>query len=551
MILVWSIPVGVLLGSALVIILINRGHPNIGVSWLAAILAALIVWGWTVSLYWQTDLRSEAVTGQITAFSSGRSPGSEEVSLSGESSAVPVFILDRVSYPYMLAVSALLVILLLTAPSYMEVQTAPRLWFFYLLIETIGYLSVSAYDLTFVIYGWVIFDGVDLLTRYIQTRPGRISRGYVIAIAVRFAGTILAASSLAYSNADPNLSDGMFISARAGIFLVLACGLRMGILPITQPYSEMSSSRVGLGTMLRLVSVLTVMPVLSRISMAAVAPNLGIILSLTGGFASLVGAVGWLLSENAFTGNTYFAMAICGMAFVSSLKGNQASLTAWGVSLALTCASLSLYQIRNVFMNILASLIIICFSGMPFTPNAVGWNGLVSPPYSPKDLLFIIVMLLLIAGAFNHILRTAEKKFSDLEPWMRSVYPLGFLAAAGTHFFIGMFCFEEMFSTGVIPASVPAFAGGAMLAAFLHWMPERIRTQNMLAWAREGVSLFWRLMQRLLDMNWLIGIGRTVMRFTARLVYSVTLILENNGGLIWEFLFLAFLVAAAFSGGLR
>ena len=201
-------------------------------------------------------------------------------------------------------------------------------------------------------------------------------------------------------------------------------------------------------------------------------------------------------------------------------------------------------------MNILASLLIICFSGMPYTPNAVGWNGLVSPPYSLKDLLFIIVMLLLIAGAFNHILRTAEKKFSDLEPWMRSVYPLGFLAAVGTHCFIGMFCFDEMFSRGVLPASVPAFAGGLMLAAFLHWMPERIRTQNMLAWTRESVSLFWRLMQKLLDMNWLISLGRMIMRSASYIVSVMTLVLENNGGLIWEFLLLAFLVAAAFSGGL-
>ena len=547
MMLFWSIPVGVLLGSAILIVLINRGHPNIGVSWFAAILAALIVWGWTVSLYWQADLKAENVTGQITALSADLSPGSEGISSSGDILSVSGFVLDRVSYPYMLAASALLVVLLLTAPSYMEPQTAPRLWFFYLLIETIGYLSVSAKNLTFVIYGWVIFDGIDLLTRYLQ---GKISRGYVTAIAVRFVGTILAASSLAFSSADPGLSGGMFISNRAGIFLMLACGLRMGILPISQPYSEVSSSRVGLGTMLRLVSVLTVMPVLSRIPMGSVDPNLAIILSITGGFASLVGSVGWLLSENAFTGNTYFALAICGMAFVSSLNGDQAALTVWGVSLALTCASLSLYQIHNIFMNILASLLIICFSGMPYTPNAVGWNGLVSPPYSIKDLLFIIVMLLLIAGAFNHILRTAEKKFSDLEPWMRSVYPLGFLAAVGTHCFIGMFCFDKMFSPGVIPASVPAFAGGLMLAAFLHWMPERIRTQNMLAWTREGVSLFWRLMQRLLDMNWLIRLGGTIMRSASRIVSAITLILENNGGLIWEFLLLAFLVAAAFSGGL-
>ena len=94
MMLFWSIPVGVLLGSALLIVLINRGHPNIGVSWLVSILAALIVWGWTVSLYWQADLRSESVTDQIAEFSPDRSSEIQDFSLSENESGAPAFILD-------------------------------------------------------------------------------------------------------------------------------------------------------------------------------------------------------------------------------------------------------------------------------------------------------------------------------------------------------------------------------------------------------------------------------------------------------------------------
>ena len=387
------------------------------------------------------------------------------------------------------------------------------------------------------------------MTQYLQTRPGRISRGYVTAVGIRFVGTILAAASFAYSSADQGTGGRMFISERAGLSLMLACALRMGILPISQPYSEMSESRVGLGTMLRIVSVLTVMPVLNRIPPAAVSPSLAIVLGIVGGLASLIGAVGWLLSDNLFTGNTYFVMAVSGMAFVSSLTGMQDSLTVWGISIVLVCAPLSLYRIHNLFLNLLVSLLVISFSGLPYTPNAVGWNGLVNPPYSIKDLMFIIVMMLLIAGAFLHIMKKEGRKFSELEPWMRSVYPLGFLAALGTHIFISLFCFDQKFSMGVIPASVIAFGGGGMLAAALHWMPERIRTQNLLAWVRESVAFFWQTMRRLLDMNWLFILGRVLMGFTDRLVSSVSGVLENNGGLIWEFLLLIFLIAAAFSGG--
>ena len=528
--LIWFIPVCILLGAALFIALINRGQTNIGAAWFAAIIAALFVWGWTISLYWRYDFRSGDISPaiQLTDASGPAESGS----------GIPVlqdtglnFVLDRISYPYMLAVSALLVILLLTAPSYMEPKTAPRLWFFYLLIEAIGYLTVSAHDVSFFIYGWVIFDGIDLVTQYLQARPGMIRRNFLIAVGIRFLGTILAAASIAYSSAVSDPSERIFITPAAGGFLLVACALRMGILPISQPYSDVSVSRVGLGTMLRLVSVLTVMPVLSRTPLLVMSLNMNTLLSLAGALASLTGAVGWLLSENASAGNTYAALTVSSMAFVCALSGEQASLIVWGVSLILTCAPLSLYQIHNPIMNILAGLLI--------TARA---------PYSVKDLLFILVVMIFMGGGFNHILRAKGRKFSDLEPWMRSVYPLGFVSALGTHVFISMICFDEPFNMGVIPASVCSFVGAVALAVFLNRLPERLRTQNLVAWGREGVSFFWRVMEKVLDMEWLLTAVRLTGRVIRVLIDRISAVLENNGGLVWELLLLALLLAAAFSG---
>ena len=113
---IWFIPVSVLLAASLVILLIRRGRSNIGAAWFAAVIAALIIWGWTVSLYWQAGMAgriadpgsepaAELVTG--TVFNSGIEGSPLTLLTSG-------LVLDAVSYPYMLAVSALLVVLLLT-----------------------------------------------------------------------------------------------------------------------------------------------------------------------------------------------------------------------------------------------------------------------------------------------------------------------------------------------------------------------------------------------------------------------------------------------------
>lgn len=540
--LIWSIPAGVLLVAALFIFLINRSRSNIGAAWFAAILAGLFVWGWTISLYFRPDVQIAAITDTVPVITAGA--GSIRI----EENAY--FVLDGISYPYMLAISALLLILLLTAPSFMDPQIAPRLWLLYLLIEFIGYLSVSANNVSFIIYGWVIFDAIDLAAQYIQVRPKQIRRGFLTAIGVRFVGTLMAAASLALSYSELGRNSGNFISLRAGAYLFTACALRIGIIPISQPYTEMSSSRVGLGTMLRLVSVLTVMPVLSRVPLGGLRPNLRFILGFASAAASLTGAVGWLLSENSFNGISYAALGICGIVFECALSGEQSVLILWGVSIALTCAPLSLYQIHNRFMNLLVFLVVLCFSGIPYTPNAAGWKGLISSSNLVQNIVFVLIVMILIAGALIHIFQKGERKFSELEPWMRSVYPIGFIIAIGTYVFISMTAFDTPFSMGVIPASAAALGGGIVLAFLVIYLPESSRTQNAAAWGRAGMTLFWRGMQNLMDMKWLISYIHWLSRIIESFLRMVSTVLENNGGLIWELLILALLIVIAFGGGL-
>lgn len=541
--LIWSVPVGVLLAAGVIILLVNRGNSNIGTAWFTAILAGVFVWGWTISLYFRPDITILPLSEVVSVYSG-------QIAAPGLSSGTNLFVLDGISYPYMAAISALLVVLLLTSASYIETQTAPRVWFFYLLIAAIGYLSVSANDVRFIIYGWVIFDVIDLAVQYIRTRPDSIPRSFLSAVGVRFVGTLLAASSLALSISESPSDFHAFISLNGGAYLFTACALRMGIMPVSQPYSEMSDSRAGLGTMLRLVSVLTVMPVMSRIPLSGLRPNLVVLLFIAGSFASLTGAVGWLLSGNSFSGITYAALAICGMTFICALRGDQEALIIWGISIALTCAPLAIHQVRNRFMNILAFMIVLCFSGLPYTPNAVGWFGLIHDPFMLQDVVFIIVMIFLIGGAFIHLFRSEGRKFSELEPWMRSVYPIGFVVAIATHVFIGVTGFRQPFSLGVIPGSVTAFLGAILLPLSIRFMPESRRTQNAAAWGQALISFFWNGMQRLMDMDWLIFIGRWCGRFVHKVFWSLSVVLENNGGLIWEFLLLLLLIAAVFGGGL-
>ena len=132
---------------------------------------------------------------------------------------------------------------------------------------------------------------------------------------------------------------------------------------------------------------------------------------------------------------------------------------------------------------------------------------------------------------------------------MRSVYPIGFIIAIGTYVFISTTAFDTPFSMGVIPASSAALGGGIFLALLVKYMPASSRTQNAAAWGRAGMTLFWRGMQNLMDMNWLIGYLRWFSKIFESFLRMVSTVLENNGGLIWELLILALLIVIAFGGG--
>ncbi len=541
----WLIPVSVLIGAALLIFTSRRSGAGIGSAWFIAVIAALAVWGWTLSLRWWAR---PLVSGEAAPYAYSVNFSHVQVSAESGTAALP-FTLDSTSWPYMQALSALLLILLTAAPSYLEAQIAPKTWGLFLLIEAIGYTAVSANGVRPLIYCWTIFDIIDFAAQYLQSRPGGFRKSTLTALGVRFIGTMLAAAALALSASDIELTGDNVVSPTGGIVLLVACALRMGILPITQPYAEMDDNRVGLGTMLRLVSLLTVMPILGRVPLVLLAPRTAVILSIAVGIASLVGALGWILSKDTRAGATYAALAISGMAFACTLRSQQHSLIVWGISIVLTCAPLSLYRVHNGIMDALAMLLIVCFSGLPYTPNAIGWFGLISEPYSGMDLLFTLVPMLIIAGAGIHILRTESRKFTDLEPWMRTMYPLGFIIAIGTHTFISMTNWDSFYSLGIPYASCISFFGGLLIAFLTALLPKRARSQNLLNWGEEGVKLFWRFMKQMLDMEWAVKIFAAFGRVLRRILAAFSDVLEHPGGQIWEFLLLALILTFAFAGG--
>lgn len=534
------VPAAVLAAGAFLLWLMNRGKTHVGSSWFTAILAAVFVWGWTLWQHWRPS----------SAFRIGQT-----ASPTGMDFPI-IFTLDSISWPYMMTLAALLLILLLTEPSRMDPKTAPRIWTLYLVIELVAYIAVTSDGVWPFIFCWMFFDIVDAISQYDQNGVHRPDAAFIISIAFRLTGTLLAATSLAMSALPTAQSaSGMiststeFISEAGGVVLLIACSLRLGLIPIHQPYAQMDEAHIGLGSMLRLASILTVLPILSRIPLALLAPQLAVFLSLFVGFAALVGASGWLLAKDIPSGSNYAVMAITGMAFACALRSQQHALIVWGISIVLTCMPIFLYQAHHKLVHILLLISLLLFSGLPYMPNAIGWFGLIIAPFSAMDLLFIIVPMLVMAGAFIHLHRQRGKKLTTVDPWMRSVYPLGFLFTIATHLLVCMLNWEYSYSLGIWQASTAAFAGALLIWLFVIQIGVDARAAGLAAWVQAGIELFWRITRRLLALDWLFSVLKQVYFLLRGIAYFITNILESRGGLIWELLILCVFAFLIFSTG--
>src|SRR5258706_4150316 len=91
------------------------------------------------------------------------------------------------------------------------------------------------------------------------------SQKVVIAFSTRAIGIGVLLWANIVSISSGNTFDFNSITPSAGLYLVVAAGLRLGVLPLHLPYSAESSLRRGFGTSLRLISAASSLVLLSHI----------------------------------------------------------------------------------------------------------------------------------------------------------------------------------------------------------------------------------------------------------------------------------------------
>lgn len=441
---------------------------------------------------------------------------------------------DGLTWPYALSLSALTLAVLLTAAVNPNVSDAFT-WAGTLALGGLGLLAVTADNPVTLLLVWSALDLTELLTQLRSVDGAANSEKVVIAFSTRALGIGLLIWANVVSVASGSSFDFVSMPAGAGLYLVAAVGLRMGVLPLHLPYSAESNLRRGLGTSLRLVSAASSLALLSHIPSASLSSPLAPFLLFLTIAAAIYGGWMWLRAPDELAGRPYWIISLAALSVASSLSGNSAGSVAWGCSLILLGGSLFLTSIQNQWLNRALLLGVFSVSTLPFSLTASAW--LTNPGFFFSFIA--IAQALMMAGYIRHALRPSGRDPFDLQPsWTRTIYPTGIGLLIFTQILLGLFGWIGARQVGAWLLAVVA----SLLTFGLSWATPRFRILNPVRahWAGPSSSqepspyaFLW-----------------SVYGFFSQISKTIITTLEGDSGLMWTLLFLVLFVSLMTQGGL-
>jgi hypothetical protein len=527
------LPIFLLILLALAVTVFYRFKASMGWTWLLAVSGLLVTWVFVLLSRWM----------ELTPI---RLPNWW---LEEEAAYQISFQVDSIAWTYAFSLVSILLVVVITASARNLLQGRPHNWALGMTITAAGLLAIYANDPLTLILAWTLIDLLELVFMFGGLSHPRFKQMAVLSFAARSIGTLVVIIAAFASRAEgvPLRLDQP--SPEVGLALLIAAGLRLGVLPLHLPFSRELPIRRGIGTILRLVAPASSLTLLARLPATAVPPDVAPYLLVFASLAAVYGGFMWLNARDELSGRPYWMIALAGMAVGSVIRSHPEASLAWGVSLLLPGSLLFLYSARSLKITFIPILAFLGLTGLPFMPAASGWQGLVIPPINIPDILYLIAYAAVAAGFLRHLLEPGEP-ISSFETWIRVVFPAGLSILLVSYFLTGIFGWEGSLTSGGVWVSLIAFALTLLMywaANFLHRAvakgDENQRWYTIiLSRIGSGLAVFFRL-------NWFYKLLWWISLLVQRLIQIITVILEGDGGLIWAMVLLAMLVISLQGGG--
>lgn len=526
------LPIGLLLIASLAIFVLSNIKPKYGTSWLIAAVAAIIAWLTISFLRLRLPTRLPILT--------WRGPSTH---LWGEFS----LLLDYSSWPYALALITITLAVILTDAARTHYDSTPKSWSVSLAISSLGLISILSGTCMMLIATWVIVDILELIYLLGIKGSSQISQRIVGSYGIRIASLLTLILASVRNWQLVGTTDLTQISQGVGFLFLLAAGLRLGVFPLNFPFQQEPGLRRGVGNIIRLAPVAASMSLLSRLPSEINTANLSVWIPIFHVFlliAALYSSLRWLTASDAIDGRTFWIIGWSAFAAASVLNGVPNASLSWGTALILPGSLLFLYFPRIQRMNFLLYFGLIGLVGLPFTPAASGWAGLVSGQFSLWTILYLMIHALMVLGYLRRILQPGDET-SKLESWARLVYPLGLIIIIQAIIAIGLIGWPGSLTMGVwwlAAASLLLVAAAFFILQRVGIDPANIKLPSssplnkildrILPWAESVFRL-----------EWLYQLAWQILKAINTVLHFFSTIIEGEGGILWTLLFLVLLIS--------
>ena len=507
------LPLILMLLTAVTLIILRFVRPNFKYSWMlaagGATLALIGIFLWHIRLPQSISL---APWQPVTLFFFS-----------------PSWLADGISWPYAMSLAALATAVIWT--SVVRAENDPVAWAGTLLLSALGILAVSAENPLTLILVWSAIDISELITMLRSTEGEEQNRSVVIAFAIRLAGTGLVVWANLVSTAGGIVMNFRATPASAGIYLLIATGLRLGVFPLHLPYQKENVLRRGFGTTLRLVSAAASLSLLARIPASALKSTLPPYLLILAAAAALYAGWMWVRASDEILGRPFWVLGMASLSVAASLRGNPTGSIGWGIVLILGGGLLFLFSARQRGILWLPLLGLWGLSSLPFSPSASAWQT-----GNQNSWLFIIPFLpaqaLLMAGFIRQALHPGETSLESQERWAKVLYPTGLFLLAAISILLGVWGWDGALTLGSWWAAIIVnILAAGFTALAITVLVRLVPASSSSQWTRIfRLERFYNLLTAIYD-------------FFYRIAETITSSLEGEGGLLWSLLLLALILS--------
>jgi hypothetical protein len=530
-------PIGLLLLAAIAILILNRLRPKFGISWIIAAGVSLV--NWLLILFLRLRLPTSL------ALFAWEDPNGV---LSGRFS----LLLDYDNWPYLLALMTITLAVILTDSARTRYDTTPQSWAASLVITAVSLLALQSGTCLTLIFTWVIVDVIEAIYLLQNHKSGTYSDQIVQAYAIRVASILFLLLGIIQAWQVVGCFELSLIPGNAALFLLLAAGLRLGVLPLNLPILQEPALRRGAGNILRLAPVAASLSLLARlpadtlpVPLAAWKPVIMGFLSI----AALYAAARWLHSADELEGRSVWIIAWAALATASVLNGAPQASIPWGLALLLPGSLVFLYDPRVQRMNFLLYFGLFGLIGLPFTPAASAWSGLETGGITIWTFAFLLTHILMVLGYIHHINKPGGEA-SVLESWARLAYPLGIIFIIQAIVILGLVGWPGSLTVGTW--WLGALSNG-LIAAILIFSRSPLSDRIKSSWGilTDRSTKVFQIIEKIFNLRWLYRVFAFIFHLVGLILQAFSSILESEGGLLWTVLLLALLVSVLLGVGIQ